>query len=413
MELLIINIKELVQTRKKTSACTWVAGANMAVLPSIQNAFLYIKWGVIQDYGSMANMPTTDCKTIDATNKFVLPTFVDSHTHLVFAASREEEFVDKINGMSYADIAKKGGGILNSAKKLQNKSEEELFEFALARVNEIIGFGTACAEIKSGYGLTVQDELKMLRVAKRIGKETPLTVKTTFLGAHAIPKKYEDRNEYINLVINEMLPKVAEAQLADYIDVFCEKGFFTPEETERIVLAGKKYGLKGKIHANQLNISGGVQVGVKTNSLSVDHLESMGQAEIDSLVGSTTMPTLLPGAAFFLRTSYPPARQMISAGLPVSLATDFNPGSAPSGSMPFMLSLACVNMKMTPTEAINAATMNSAYAMDLLTSHGSITKGKAGSIIITKEIPSIDYIPYAFTSNTIDTVIIDGVVMPR
>ncbi len=411
MELLIINIKELAQTREGTSACTWVAGANMAMLPSIQRAFLHIKSGIIQGYGSMNNVPTIDCNTIDATNKFVLPTFVDSHTHLVFAASREEEFVDKINGMSYAGIAKKGGGILNSAQKLQKKSEEELFQFALARVNEIIGFGTACVEIKSGYGLTVNDELKMLRVAKRIGKETPLTVKTTFLGAHAIPKNYENRNDYIDLVVNEMLPKVAEEQLADYIDVFCEKGFFTPEETERIVLAGKKYGLKAKIHANQLNISGGVQVGVKTNALSVDHLESMGQAEIDSLTGSTTMPTLLPGAAFFLKTSYPPARQIISAGLPVSLATDYNPGSAPSGSMPFMLSLACINMRMTPTEAINAATMNSAYAMDLLASHGSITKGKAGSVIITKEIPSIDYIPYAFTSNTIDKVIIDGVAI--
>ncbi len=411
MELLISNIKELVQTREGTSAYNWVAGSDMDVLPSIKNAFLYVKDGLIEGYGSMNNMPRVGCKIIDATNKFVLPTFVDSHTHLVFAASREEEFVDKIKGMSYADIAKKGGGILNSAKKLQQTSEEDLYQFALKRVNEIIGFGTACVEIKSGYGLTIKDELKMLRVAKRIGKETPLTVKTTFLGAHAIPKEYDDRNEYIDLVVNKMLPKIAEEQLADYIDVFCEKGFFTPEETERIVLAGESYGLKGKIHANQLNVSGGVQVGVKTNSLSVDHLESMGQEEIEVLRGSSTMPTLLPGAAFFLRTTYPPARQMIEAGLPVSLATDFNPGSAPSGSMPFMLSLACVNMRMTPQEAINAATINSAYAMDLLNSHGSITKGKAGSIIITKEIPSIDFIPYAFNSNVIDSVIIDGVPM--
>ncbi len=411
MELLIINIKELVQTREGTSAYNWVAGSDMDLLPSIQSAFVYIKSGLIHDYGSMSNVPDVSCEVIDVTNKFVLPTFVDSHTHLVFAASREDEFVDKIKGMSYADIAKKGGGILNSAKKLQQTSEEDLYKFALKRVNEIIGFGTACVEIKSGYGLTVEDELKMLRVAKRIGQETPLTVKTTFLGAHAIPKEYDDRNEYIDLVINEMLPKIAEAQLAEYIDVFCEKGFFTPEETERIVLAGESYGLKGKIHANQLNISGGVQVGVKTNSLSVDHLESMGQKEIDSLKGSSTMPTLLPGAAFFLRTSYPPARQMIEAGLPVSLATDFNPGSAPSGSMPFMLSLACVNMRMTPQEAFNAATLNSAYAMDLLETHGSITKGKAGSVIITKEIPSVDFIPYAFNSNAIDSVIIDGVLM--
>ena len=411
MDLLIINIKGLVQTRAKNDAFTWVAGNRMATLPSIENAYLHIKEGIVAEFGAMSNVPEVSCGIIDATNRFVLPTFVDSHTHLVFAASREAEFVDKIKGMSYADIAKKGGGILNSAKRLQKATEEELFEFAMQRVHEIIGFGTACVEIKSGYGLTVQDELKMLRVAKRIGRETPLTVKTTFLGAHAIPKEYTDRNTYIDLVINEMLPKVAEEQLADYIDVFCEKGFFTPEETERIVLAGESYGLKGKIHANQLNISGGVQVGVKTNSLSVDHLESMGQEEIDVLRGSTTMPTLLPGAAFFLRTSYPPARGMMNAGLPVSLATDYNPGSAPSGSMPFMLSLACVNMRMTPQEAINAATMNSAYAMDVLETHGSITVGKAGSVIITKEIPSIEYIPYAFNSNSIESVIIDGVIM--
>lgn len=411
MDLLIINIKELVQTRAKSDAYHWVAGAKMANLPSIKHAFLLIKNGLIEDFGSMNDLPKTNGKIIDATNKYVLPTFVDSHTHLVFAASREGEFVDKIKGMSYADIAKKGGGILNSAKKLQSTSEEALFQFARTRVKEIIAYGTACVEIKSGYGLTVKDELKMLRVAKRIGSETPLTVKTTFLGAHAIPKSYNNRNEYIDLVINEMIPKVAEEQLADYIDVFCEKGFFTPEETEKIILAGEKYGLKGKIHANQLSISGGVQVGVKTNSLSVDHLESMGQAEIDVLKGSATMPTLLPGAAFFLRTSYPPARDMITNGLPVSLATDYNPGSSPSGSMPFMLSLACINMRMTPQEAINAATMNSAYAMEVLHSHGSITKGKAGSVIITQEIPSIEYMPYAFSTNSINTVIIDGVVM--
>lgn len=411
MELLITNIKELVQTRSGDNAVNWVAGADMADLPSILHAYLYINNGLIEHYGPMEDMPSIDCKTIDATNKYVLPSFVDSHTHLVFAASREEEFVDKIKGVSYAEIAKKGGGILNSAKKLQNTSEEELFQFALQRVDEVIGYGTACVEIKSGYGLTVKDELKMLRVAKRIGEETPLTVKTTFLGAHAIPKECSDRNEYIDLVINEMLPLVAKENLASYIDVFCEKGFFTPEETERIVKAGESYGLKGKIHANQLNISGGVQVGVKTNSLSVDHLESMGQEEIEALKGSTTMPTLLPGAAFFLRTSYPPARDMISAGLPVALATDFNPGSAPSGKMPFMLSLACVNMRMTPQEAINAATMNSAYAMEVLNTHGSITKGKSGSVIITKEIPSIEYMPYAFTTDSIDTVVIDGVVM--
>lgn len=410
MNLLITNIKELAQVREGKDALHWVAGKNMAVLPSIENAYLLIENGLIKAYGPMAGLPSFMGEVIDAEGKFVLPTFVDSHTHLVFAASREEEFVDKIKGMSYAEIAKKGGGILNSAKKLQKTSEEELFQFALKRVNEIIGFGTACVEIKSGYGLTVEDELKMLRVAKRIGEETSLTVKTTFLGAHAIPKEYSDRNEYIDLVLNKMLPLVAEENLANYVDVFCEEGFFTQEETERIVREGQKYGLKGKIHANQLNISGGVQVGVKTNSLSVDHLESMGQEEIDALKGSATMPTLLPGAAFFLRTSYPPARDIINADLPVALATDYNPGSAPCGKMSFMMSLACVQMRMTPQEAINASTMNGAYAMDLLETHGSITKGKAGSVIITKEIPSIDYIPYAFGSDSIDTVIIDGIV---
>lgn len=411
MNLLITNIKGLAQVREGKEAYNWVTGANMAELPSIKDAYLLIEKGLIKEYGPMADVPKVEVKTIDAENKYVLPTFVDSHTHLVFAASREEEFVDKIKGLSYAEIAAKGGGILNSAKKLQKTSEEELYQFALQRAKEIIGFGTACVEIKSGYGLTLDDELKMLRVAKRIGEETALTVKTTFLGAHAIPKEYSDRNEYIDLVINQMLPRVAEENLADYVDVFCEEGFFTPEETERIVLEGHKYGLKGKIHANQLNISGGVQVGVKTGALSVDHLESMGQEEIDALMGSSTMPTLLPGAAFFLRSAYPPARDIIEAGLPVALATDYNPGSAPCGKMSLILSLACVEMKMTPQEAINAATMNTAYAMDVLETHGSITKGKAGSIIITKEIPSIDYIPYAFGSDSIETVVIDGVEM--
>lgn len=411
MELLITNIKQLVQIRQGNEAYEWVAGEKMAELPSITDAYLHIKDGLIKSFGSMNLVPELTCKRIDATGKFVLPTFVDSHTHLVFAASREEEFVDKIKGMSYAEIAKKGGGILNSAKKLQATSEQELFDFAMQRVKELIGFGTSCVEIKSGYGLTVKDELKMLRVAKKIGKETPLTVKTTFLGAHAIPKAFSNRQDYIDLVLNEMLPKVAEEHLADYIDVFCEEGFFTPNETERIVVAGEKYGLKAKIHANQLHISGGVQVGVKTHARSVDHLEAIGQDEINALIAGKTMPTLLPGAAFFLRTSYPPARDMISSGLPVALATDYNPGSAPSGSMPFMMSLACIAMRMTPNEAINAATMNGAYAMDVLETHGSITEGKAGSVLITKQVPSLDFLPYAFTSNSIDRVIIDGVEM--
>lgn len=381
----------------------------MANLPVIENAYLHIKDGRIEDYGSMTDMPSINAaENIDATGCFVFPSFVDSHTHLVFAASREEEFVYKIKGMSYEEIAAKGGGILNSAKKLQATSEDELFERALVRANEIIGFGTGAAEIKSGYGLTVEDEMKMLRVAKRIGKETPLTVKTTFLGAHAVPKHYANKQDYIDVVVNEMIPAVAAEGLADYIDAFCEKGFFTPDETEFIMEEGKKYGMKPKIHANQLSISGGVQVGVKTGALSVDHLEAMDQEAIDALVGTEVMPTMLPGAAFYLGTSYPPARDMINAGLPLALATDYNPGSAPCGKMAFMLSLACIRMKMTPEEAINAATINTAYAMDLSDTHGSITKGKVANVFITKEIPSYAFIPYAFGSDVVDQVILNG-----
>ena len=407
--MLIKNIKGLAQIREPGSQR--LSGTEMAHLPIIENAFLYIENGTITDYGLMADCPAVNGPSIDAAERYVLPTFVDSHTHLVFATSREEEFVDKIKGLSYAEIAKKGGGILNSAKKLQQTSEDELFRSTMERAEEIMSFGTACVEIKSGYGLTTRDEIKILKVAKRIRDKTPLTVKTTFLGAHAIPVEYENREEYIDLVINEMIPRVASENLADYIDVFCEQGFFTPEETERIVEAGKVVGMTPKIHANQLHISGGVQVGVKTKALSVDHLESMGQEEIDVLKDSSTMPTLLPGAAFYLGTGFPPARAMIDAGLPVALATDYNPGSAPSGKMAFMLSLACLKMKMTPEEAINAATMNSAYAMDVIATHGSITKGKAGSVIVTKKIPSLAYIPYAFGSEVIDNVIIDGQII--
>ena len=405
--MLITNIKGLAQVRKH--GIHWVSGQQMSELPVLDDAFLEIKDGLITNYGSMVDCPSTSGRQIiDASGKFVLPGFVDSHTHLVFASSREEEFVDKIQGASYAEIAAKGGGILNSAKKLQKMTEEELFEGTLKRAKEIIGYGTVAVEIKSGYGLTVADELKMLRVARRIGRETPLTVKTTFLGAHAIPQEYTNRQDYIDLVINEMIPAVTEENLADYIDVFCEEGFFSVDETETIIEQGKKYGLKPKIHANQLNISGGVQVGVKTGAISVDHLESMAQAEIDTLVGSNTMPTLLPGAAFFLNMSYPPARDLINAGLPVSLATDYNPGSAPCGRMEFILSLACIKMRMTPEEALNAATLNAAYAMECLDTHGSITVGKVGSVIITKEIPSLAYIPYSFGADLIEQVIING-----
>lgn len=407
MDILIKNIKGLVQVREHS--LKWVAGADMANLPVIEGAYLHIQGDKIADYGPMADMPSINAaENIDATGRFVLPSFVDSHTHLVFAASREEEFVYKIKGMSYEEIAAKGGGILNSAKKLQTTSEDELFEKALVRANEIIGFGTGAVEIKSGYGLTVEDEMKMLRVAKRIGKETPLTVKTTFLGAHAVPKHYANKQDYIDVVVKEMIPAVAAEGLADYIDAFCEKGFFTPDETEFIMEEGKKYGMKPKIHANQLSISGGVQVGVKTGALSVDHLEAMDQEAIDALVGTDVMPTMLPGAAFYLGTSYPPARDMINAGLPLALATDYNPGSAPCGKIAFMLSLACIRMKMTPEEAFNAATINTAYAMDLSDTHGSITKGKVANVFITKEIPSYAFIPYAFGSDVVDQVILNG-----
>ena len=410
MEILIKNIKGLVQVEAKGD--TWKQGTALSSLPVLENAYLYIKDGLISDYGLMSDLEdVSSTKIIDATGKFVFPSFVDSHSHIIFAASREDEFVDKIKGLSYAEIAAKGGGILNSAKRLQKTSEDELYASALQRVNEVIGFGTGALEIKSGYGLTTEDELKILRVAKRLNETTPLTIKTTFLGAHAIPKIYEDRNDYIDLVINEMIPKVAAEGLADYCDVFCEKGFFTPEETTRILEQGLKFGLKPKIHANQLHISGGVQVGVATGALSVDHLESIGDAEIEALKDTAVMPTLLPGAAFFLRMSYPPARKMIEAGLPVALATDYNPGSAPCGKMALMLSLACVQMKMTPEEAINAATINGAYAMDLLATLGSITKGKVANVFITKEMSSYSFLPYAFGSNHIEQVILNGEVI--
>ncbi len=347
---------------------------------------------------------------IDASGRFVFPSFVDSHTHLVFAASREEEFVMKIKGATYEEIAAKGGGILNSAKNLQQTSEEELFERAMVRVQEIINTGTGAVEVKSGYGLTVKDELKMLRVARRIGKETPLTVKTTFLGAHAVPKE-TTKESYINLVLNEMIPAVAEEKLADYIDVFCEQGFFTSDETERIVEEGKKFGMKPRIHANQLYRSGGVQVGVKTNALSVDHLENIGEAEIEALKNSSVMPTALPGAAFFLGLSFPPARKMMEAGLPLAIASDYNPGSSPSGNMPLMIALACIKMKMAPEEAINASTVNTAAALELEKTHGSVTKGKVANIFVTKPMPSVAFLPYAYGSSVIETVILNGKVV--
>lgn len=409
-DILIRNIHGLVQVRERSVRA--VSGKEMAELPVISNAFLAIHNGTIAAYGNMTDLPSqSKAKTeIDATGRFVFPSFVDSHTHLVFAASREEEFVMKIKGATYEEIAAKGGGILNSAKKLQQASEDELFERSMIRVNEIIHSGTGAVEIKSGYGLTTKDELKMLRVARRIGKESPLAVKTTFLGAHAVPKE-TTKEKYIDLILKEMIPAVAEEKLADYIDVFCEQGFFSAEETEQIVGEGKKFGMKPRIHANQLHRSGGVQVGVKTKALSVDHLENIGEEEIESLKNSSVMPTALPGAAFFLGLPFPPARKILEAGLPLALASDFNPGSSPTGNMCQMISLACIKMKMTPEEAINAATVNTACALELENTHGSITIGKVANIFITKQIPSLAFLPYAFGSNVIDTVILKGRVV--
>ena len=407
-DLLLINIKALWQVRESTP--DFLAGAEMATLPMISDAYLRIEAGKISGFGPMTELSGSGAEIIDAKGGFVLPSFVDSHTHLVFAAAREEEFVMKIKGATYQEIAARGGGILNSAKKIQAISEDELFERSMPRAKEIINLGTGAVEIKSGYGLTVKDELKMLRVARRIGKATPLTVKTTFLGAHAVPKEIQ-KKDYIRLVLEEMIPAVAEEKLADYIDVFCEEGFFSREETETIVEQGKKFGMRPRIHANQLHRSGGVQAGVKTGAISVDHLENIGEEEIQTLRGSRTMPTALPGAAFFLGLPFPPAREMITAGLPLAIATDFNPGSAPSGSMPMILSLACIKMKMTPEEAINAATINTAYALDLLQTHGSITVGKIANVFITKPMPSITFLPYSFGSQLIDKVILNGKVV--
>lgn len=406
-DILITHIKGLVQVRDKP--VLKLSGAEMSTLPVLENSYLVVSNGLIHSFGLMRDFPANlKAKTvINATGKFVFPSFVDSHTHLVFAATREEEFVMKIKGATYEKIAASGGGILNSAKKLQALSEEELFQASLPRAWEIINSGTGAVEIKSGYGLTLKDELKMLRVAQRIGRDTPLTVKTTFLGAHAVPRE-KTKAQYISEIIDEMIPAVVEEKLAHYIDVFCETGFFSPEETEQIVVAGKKVGLIPRLHANQLNRSGGVQVGVKTGAISVDHLENIGEYEIEVLRNSSTMPVALPGAAFFLNLSYTPARKMIEAGLPVAVASDYNPGSSPSGNMPLMLSLACIKMRMTPEEAINASTINTAYTLGLSETHGTITLGKVANLFITHAIPSLASIPYSFGSNPVEIVILNG-----
>ncbi|NVO02906.1 MAG: imidazolonepropionase [Bacteroidetes bacterium] len=411
-KLLLINIKELIQVEEKPKLL--LRGKEMSKIKTIKNAFLEIENGFITRFGAMNDAVTKDSasrgiKIIDATGKMVFPSFCDSHTHLVYAGSREIEYIDKIKGLSYEEIAKRGGGILNSAKRLHDSSEEELVEQALGRLKEIASYGTGAVEIKSGYGLNVEDELKMLRVIRTLKKLSPITIKSTFLGAHAVPLEYKKKqSEYVDIIINEMIPQVASDELADFIDVFCDKGFFTYEDTDRILMAGMKYGLRPKIHANELDYSGGIQVGVKYNALSVDHLEYTGKDEIESLLNSDTMPTVLPGAAFFLGMVYAPVRKMIDAGLPVAMASDFNPGSAPSGNMQLILSMGCIKYKMTPEEAINAVTINSAYAMDLSEELGSIAVGKKANVFITKPIPTYEFMPYAFGSNKVETVILNG-----
>ncbi|MGE5419354.1 MAG: imidazolonepropionase [Chloroflexota bacterium] len=414
--LLIKNIKCLVQA--EDDAQIKVPGESMSKIRTIENAFVMIRDGLIESFGRMDELESSSSKSldiIDATGRHVFPSFCDPHTHLVYAGSREKEFTDKIRGLSYAEIAKRGGGILNSAKRLHETSEEELFAQSMERINEIVLMGTGAVEIKSGYGLNAEDELRMLRVIRKIRESSPIEVRSTFLGAHAVPEEYKARREeYVDLVINEMIPRVAGEELADYIDVFCEEGFFSVEDTERILMAGLKYGLIPKLHANELAFSGGVQAGVKYGALSVDHLESSGEAEIEALLNSDTMPTLLPGSAFFLGLPDPPVRKMIDAGLGVALASDYNPGSSPSGNMKLVMSLACIRWKMLPEEAINAATINSAYAMGISGTHGSIARGKVANMFITKKIPSYEFMPYAFGSDLVDTVILKGkIIMPH
>lgn len=410
MKILIENIKTAVGVNPTPQDT--LAGQEMSVLPTLDHAWISIENGLISGIGTMKEgMPAKASfdKVINAERRFVFPSWCDSHTHIVYAGSREGEFVDRIKGLSYEEIARRGGGILNSAERLNKTSEDELFESAMHRLNEITGYGTGAVEIKSGYGLSVEGELKMLRVIKKLKQHSPLTIKANFLGAHAMPAIYkQNRQEYVDLIIKEMLPVIAKEQLADYCDVFCDRGFYTIEETDAILKAGAKYGLQPKIHANELDYSGGIQVGVKNNALSVDHLEFTGDAEIECLLKSKTMPTLLPSTAFFLGLHYPPARKMIDAGLPIALATDYNPGSSPSGKMSFILSLACVKMKMLPEEAINAATVNSAYAMGVNGTHGTLTVGKTASLFITKPIPSYNFVPYSFGSDLVETIIVNG-----
>lgn len=407
MSILIKNIKTLLQVRDVS--VDKVSGGDMALLPLLSDAWLLIEDDLIADFGTMATCPTGAAQIIDASGKVVLPTWCDSHTHIVYAGNREQEFVDRINGLSYEQIANRGGGIVNSATALNNTSEDEIYKQSSARLEEVMKLGTGAVEIKSGYGLTVDGEIKMLRVIKRLQQEYPISIKATFLGAHAFPLQFKDNKEgYVDLLINEMLAKIAAENLADYIDVFCETGYFSVEQTDRILKAGLKLGLPAKVHVNQFNSIGGIKTAVGNNALSVDHLEVMTDEDIEILKSTNTMPVALPSCSYFLSIPYAPARKMISEGLPLALATDFNPGSTPSGNMNFVISTACIKMKMTPEEAINAATINGAFAMGLSDTHGSITIGKKANFIITKPISSYYQLPYAFGSNLIESVFIDG-----
>ncbi len=415
MRIFIKNIKKLINVRENTPSA--LSGEQLGVLPCIEDAYLITDGDSIIDFGEMSELEEGQLaaieqsvdKVIDATGRMVFPSYCDSHTHLVYAGSREMEFSDKLRGLSYQEIARRGGGILNSVALLHNTSEDSLLEQTLVRAKEIISMGTGAVEIKSGYGLSVEDEMKMLRVAKRVAENTPLTVKTTLLGAHAVPARYKDnRSGYVDEIVTEMIPAVAAEGLAEFVDIFCEEGFFSVEDAERIFEQGIKYGLRPTVHANQMSFSGGVQVGVKYDAISVDHLEFTGEQEYDVLASSNTIATLLPGATFFLNMDYPNARAMISKGVKIAIASNNNPGSCPSGDMKYMMALALLKMKMTPEEAINAVTINGAFAMGLGEQFGSITVGKRANLFITKEIPSYEFLPYSFTSSLIDTIILNG-----
>lgn len=408
MRTVFINIRELLQVRPKSQKK--VVGLLMKELPKIDNAFLAVEDERIVDFGPMAEYIAHEQDIIiDATDRLLMPTWCDSHSHVVYAGNRSQEFVDRINGLSYEDIAQRGGGILNSAKTLQNTSEDDLFEQSIKRIQNLAQLGTGALEIKSGYGLTTDAELKMLRVIKKIGQHSDLKIKATFLGAHAVPEQFKNnKSAYIDLIINEMLPKVSQENLADFVDVFCEKGYFDLDDTNRILSTAKAYNLKPKIHVNQFNAFGGVALGVKHNALSVDHLEELSNSDIEALKDSETIPVALPGCSFFLGIPYTPARQLLEQGLPIALASDYNPGSAPSGNMNFVVSLACIKMNMTPEEAINAATLNGAYVMGISEDFGSIALGKKAHLILTKKMDSYHQIPYEFGHNPVEKVMLNG-----